>query len=267
MRLYRNEVEYLSEKIRSEENKMEQYFGASSMYSSYQYSNPHSPSNISLLIERTFEKLGNMCASKKFLLLFLILLFIELIVSLFRFQLGNMLSSLLLLIVGGKMFARHHVSEYTSERNYYLANATVTLKVLCKHLPFTRKFFDYAEDLFLFSIVLWGINLTVLSYILFGVIVQFIFVLSFCCMLLGGIICFAKREMNLLANGLFGVCFFIQLMVVLRIITGEYMSVFATSAYFISWILASNLKTWKIKDIKVYNPKNNEKEIIDNRQQ
>ncbi|WPS85301.1 hypothetical protein SMD22_01350 (plasmid) [Brevibacillus halotolerans] len=142
---------------------------------------------------------------------------------------------------------------YDSNTNFYLANATLTLKAMFRYFSVTAKLLPYSDKILKSSVIVMMMEHFVLRWFLFVPLSGLIYTIGFYGMWLGVLLCFAKRETTTIYRGLMLAYVYHLIAILLNGVFNNDLYIFTVISALILWTIAGWMKKSVIEDIKPSN--------------
>lgn len=238
---------------RSQDDPMYQYFGDNS--SNKENEQKGTDATIELA-GQVIQKIDNSRLEKAgywILIVVLVVLAIAfLIEGMWSGMWSNVTGSVLLIAV--TIFVMRKVRfAYSLETNFYLANATNTLKAMFHHFKLTAKIIPYAHTVLFCSVFTMMLETFILRWFLFSPLSGLIYTIGFYGMWIGVILLFAKRATKEAYRGLLLAYVYYILVILLNGLTLHMVNIFTVLSALLVWTLAGWMKHCAIEDVKVEN--------------
>jgi len=171
-----------------------------------------------------------------------------LFISLFRFDIFNIIGIMLLIGLTVFVLLKTNYKEYSEQQNHYVLNATLTLKALFKHLPFFSSLIKNSKQVLLISVFVYGIQQLLLQWFFLYSVSSIVDALCFFGVIIGTMLLFALRETKIIYHGLAMYCLITLLSSLFYLFLFKQVLYFHIISYLFAWMLASHLEKWEIQD-------------------
>ncbi|MFF2531325.1 hypothetical protein ACFVS2_20695 [Brevibacillus sp. NPDC058079] len=142
---------------------------------------------------------------------------------------------------------------YDVTTNFYLANATLTLKALFRYFSLTTKLLPYSDKILNVSVSMMMVEHFLLRWFLFAPVSSLIYTIGFYGMWTGILLCFAKRETIKAYRGLVLAYVYHLIVILLNGFYNNDLYIFTVISALILWTIACWMKRCVIEDVKTPN--------------
>ncbi|MDF2880230.1 MAG: hypothetical protein K0R54_787 [Clostridiaceae bacterium] len=245
-----NNFSNFSEKPTSEADKtMVQMYGTSSKFGDYKEKNKKpkqkkiQKQKLELPEKIEIEHVGYILLS--------IVMILQSILFTFNGDIGNAIGGIILAIIS-IIIPLTIRFVYNDNINYYLANATVTLKSLFLNLEITSGLMKLSTKIFFASVGAVAIQQLILRHFLFLPLSNMIYSFGYYGMLFSSLLCFANRETNELHKGfsIYSSCAFLLILENGFIAQYKFINYHLVISLMIFWTLSCLFKKCVIEDIQ-----------------
>lgn len=157
-----------------------------------------------------------------------------------------------IMLIALTIFAVRKITfSYDSDTNFYLANATITLKAMLRHFSITAKLLPHSDMILKISVIAMMVEHFLLRWFLFAPLSSLIYTISFYGMWMGVVLCFAKRETAKAYRGLVLAYIYHVIAILLSGFFNNDLYIFTVISALLIWTMAGWMKKCVIEDIKV----------------
>lgn len=235
--------------VRKDENPMDQYMGEISTKSGSQQT-PTSGIEVEAVVKKATDIIDHDKMNK---VGFVVLAVVLLVTSGYLALNGNYVDA-----IGGFLFVVLNVIllmkvkvHHSEDSNYYLANATTTLRAMFRHYKLSKKIMDNYVPIMSWSIVLMIVEHLILRWFLFSPLSSTLYSLGFYGLGIGVVMAFSQRDTKSAHRALtFAFAYFVFSILFTAFFNQE-LYYFTIITAMLIWLISGWLKNCAIKDVKM----------------
>lgn len=238
---------FINNQTKTDSDQIEQYFGSGNIFEQENFaggSRKKENEFKSFFINSFCDKINRFPIKYNAgFLLFFILCIITFVWSLIFIKVMNMFTTMILGVFSYYCWKNINF-DTIDEIDYYLSNATITLRALLEHTPLIKNMMEYSKMILMTGVLIGSVNSLILSWFFPSEIYSIFFAISFFILLIGLVISFSKKEYKYTYQILTLHATFLLICFLIKAFFLQYVSFFIGCSFAFFWFIASVFNKW-----------------------